>query len=398
MLRKLCLFALVAFIFVTVGSLAFAQDEEFVFGVVLVGPQNDRGWSQSHYEGGLYVEEHIPGTRMVVFESLNTADAPETTLLDVVTEMVDQGAKIIFTTSDEFEDDTDVVALNFPDVAFVNTTGDTVLEGTAPQNVGDYNSQFETARMVSACAAALVTQTGKIGYLGALINQETRRHAASAYLAARHCYQTYAGGNADELEFTVTWIGFWFNIPGVTLDPTEVSNTFFDSGADVVMSGIDTTEALVVAGGRQAEGEKVWAVPTDNAAGCEEAPDACVGAPYENWGPPYVRYVQTVMDGTWESGWEWESPDYADFNNPDTSAIGFAYGSVLTQEQIGQIESFIAEMGAFADANPGGYIYLWEGPLNLQDGTVYAQDGELVEPLDIWRLPQLLEGMIGASE
>jgi len=32
--------------------------EEFVFGVVLVGPKNDHGWSQAHYEGGLYIEEN----------------------------------------------------------------------------------------------------------------------------------------------------------------------------------------------------------------------------------------------------------------------------------------------------------------------------------------------------
>jgi simple sugar transport system substrate-binding protein len=237
MVRKIALFLTILCLFLLTGMVVLAQDD-FVFGVVLVGPQDDRGWSQSHYEGGQYVEEQIPGAQMLVFESLNPADAPETTLLDVVNEMVDQGARLIITTSDEFEEDTDAVAEQFPDVVFINATGDTVLEGTAPENVGNYNSWFEMGRAISGCAAALATQTGKIGYVGALINQETRRHAASAYLGARYCYENYAGGNADDLEFTVTWIGFWFNIPGVTLDPTEVTNTFFDNGADVVVRGL----------------------------------------------------------------------------------------------------------------------------------------------------------------
>ena len=43
-------------------------------------------------------------------------------------------------------------------------------------------------------------------------------------------------------------------------------------------------------------------------------------------------------------------------------------------------------------------IFLWGGPLNLQDGTEIAADGEPVDLLDIWFLPQLLEGMTGASE
>lgn len=33
----------------------------------------------------------------------------------------------------------------------------------------------------------------------------------------------------------VTWIGFWFNIPGVTLDPVQVSDDFYTTGYDVVI-------------------------------------------------------------------------------------------------------------------------------------------------------------------
>ncbi len=248
-----------------------AQDDEFVFGMVLVGPENDRGWSQAHYEAGLYIEELIPNSRMVFFPSLNPADAPETTLLDVVTEMVDQGAQMIFTTSDAFEEDTDVVAEAFPEIVFVNASGDNALTGEAPENVGNTMGMMEWGKLIAGCAAGLSTETGSIGYLGPLINAETRRLAASAYLGARYCYENYAGGSAEDLEFTVTWIGFWFNIPGVTLDPTEEANRFFDSGADVVISGIDTPNAIEVAGQRAANGEAVFAVPYDFAGACDIA-------------------------------------------------------------------------------------------------------------------------------
>ena len=33
--------------------------EGFKFGMILVGPQNDQGWSQAHYEAGLYVVERL---------------------------------------------------------------------------------------------------------------------------------------------------------------------------------------------------------------------------------------------------------------------------------------------------------------------------------------------------
>ncbi len=398
MTRKMLFALLVSLVLVVTSLPALAQDE-FVFGIVLVGPKNDNGWSQAHYEAGLRMEEAIPGARMVLFESLNSADSPEVTLGGVVADMVSEGAKIIFTTSDEFEEDTDNVAASFPDVVFINATGSRVLEELSPPNVGNVNGQMEWVKAISGCAAALATQTGKIGYLGALINFETRRLAAATYLGARYCYEKYAGGDPDALEFSVTWIGFWFNIPGFTLDPTEESNAFFDNGADVVISGIDTTEGLVVAGQRAAEGATVFAMAQDNPAGCTPAPDVCLGSPYYNWFPPYSDLVTQVQEGTWEPGWLWIPPDWSDLNNPDTSPVGFAVGEGLTEDQTADLQSFIDEMAAYgSDPANAESMFLWEGPLTLQDGTELAAEGEKVPLLDIWYLPQLFDGMIGASE
>ena len=377
---------------------ALAQDE-FVFGLILVGPENDRGWSQAHYEAGQFVEERLPGTRMIVFPSLNAADAPETTTLDVVTEMVDQGAQLIFTTSDAFEEDTTAVAEQFPDVTFINVSGDDVLTGEASANVGNLMGQMEWGKLIAGCAAGMATETGSIGYLGPLIIGETRRFAASSYLGARYCYEKYNGGNPEDLTFTVTWIGFWFNIPGVTLDPTEETNTFFDSGADVVISGIDTTEAIVVAGQRAGQGQSAFAIPYDFIGSCDEAPDVCLGVPYFHWGPEYVRIVQSVMDGTWQPGWDWVEPDWSDINNPDTSIVGFFKGPALSEEMSANLDEFIGDLTEYA-TNPfvPQSFALWQGPLSLQDGTELASAGQLVDVLDVWYLPQLLEGMVGASE
>lgn len=376
---------------------AAAQDE-FVFGLVLVGPENDHGWSQAHFEAGRYVEANIPGTKMVFFPSLNPADAPEATLNDVVSEMVDQGAKVIFTTSDAFEEDTTLVAANFPDVTFINVSGDDALTGEAPANVGNLMGQMEWGKMIAGCAAGMTTQTGSIGYLGPLINFETRRLAASAYLGARYCYENYAGGNGDDLNFTVSWIGFWFNIPGVTLDPSEETNTFFDNGADVVISGIDTTEGIVVTGQRAAQGDQVWAIPYDFQGACSEAPDVCLGVPYFHWGPSYVNVIQAVKDGTWTQSWDWYGPDWSDINNQDTTAVGFVMGTGLDEMKQANLNEFIADLATYA-TNPfvPDSFALWQGPLSFQDGTELATTNQLVDPLDVWYLPQLLEGMTGAS-
>ncbi|GAB4526791.1 MAG: hypothetical protein Kow0063_01380 [Anaerolineae bacterium] len=368
-----------------------AEEEEFVFGVVMVGPFNDHGWSEAHYNGGLYIEENLPGARMIWLDKLNPADRPETTLEQVVDDMVAQGAKLIFTTSDDFQTDTDSVAAKYPDIPFVMISGDHALTGEAPPNVANYMGRMEYGKMIAGCAAALKTETGIIGYLGPLINDETRRLANSVYLGARYCYENFRGGNPDDLQFIVQWIGFWFNIPGVTLDPTEVANDIFNAGADVILSGIDTTEAIVVAGQRAEQGETVWAIPYDYEGACEEAPDICLGVPYFNWGPGYLDFARKVQDGTFTQEWIWAGPDWTDINNRDTTAVGYIKGNGLTAEEAAQLDEFIAGL---AD----GSINLFVGPLKYQDGSVYLADGEVATDEQIWYTKQLLEGMTGPSE
>jgi simple sugar transport system substrate-binding protein len=368
-----------------------APPAEFVFGLILVGPKNDHGWSQAHYEAGLYVEENLPGARMIVFESLNPADKPEATLEGVVDEMVADGASLIFTTSDEFEEDTVGAAEKYPDVIFINVSGDDVLTGEAPANEGNIMGRMEDMKAIAGCAAALATETGRIAYLGPLINHETLRLASSVYLGARYCYETYRGLNPDELQFVVTWIGFWFNIPGVTLDPTEVTTGFFDGGADVVLSGIDTTEGIVVAGQHAAQGERVWAIPYDFVGACDEAPDICLGVPYFNWGPAYLATAQAVQGGTWEQSWDWNGANWANMADRATSHVGWVSGPGLPAETAAQLDEFIAGMAS-------GSINVWTGPINLQDGTVYLAEGVVATDEQIWYLPQLLEGMEGPSQ
>ena len=216
----------------------------------------------------------------------------------------------------------------------------------------------------------------------------------------------------DTLDFAVTWIGFWFNIPGFTLDPTEVSNAFIDNGRDVLISGIDTTEAIVVAGQRAAEGMAVWAIPYDFEGACEEAPEICLGVPYFNWGPSYLETIKAVQDGTWEAAWDWNGTDWTDINNPDTSHVGYLYGDGLTDEEKATLDEFIAGLAAGALGEEGG-LHLWVGPLNFQDGSVFLAEGEVATSKQVWfqaanaeeatapeevTPPQLLAGVQGASK
>lgn len=368
-------------------------EEPFIFGMLLVGPFNDRGWSQAHYEAGLYVEENLSGAQMVYLDKVNPADRPGTTPAQLAEDLVAQGAQIVIFNSDDMKDGATEFATAHPDIPVIHASGDVAwAEGEnylGLPNMVNVMPRMEDTKHIAGCAAALTTQTGKIGYLGPLINDETRRLAASAYLGARYCWTEVLGNDPADLEFKVTWIGFWFNIPGFTSDPTQVADDFYNSGFDVVISGIDTTEALVQARAATEAGNTVYNVAYDFEEGCNEAPEVCLGVAYFNWRPFYLRYLQAAVDGTFAPAFEWLGPDWTDINNLDTSYAGFERSQALSQEASTQLDGFIAELA--------GGLNLWSGPLNLQDGTAYLADGEVGTQQQVWYLPQLLEGMEGQS-
>jgi simple sugar transport system substrate-binding protein len=370
-----------------------AAPADLVFGLLMVGPYNDHGWSQAHYEAGQYAVKHIPGAKMVYVDKVNTADRPGVTAEQLAEDLLAKGARLIIFSTDDMKDDATKFAQAHPDIDVIMASGDQVWKDgkayTAMPNMTNIMGRMEYGKMMAGCAAAMSTQTGKIGYLGPLINDETRRLASSVYLGAKYCWTKYMGKDAKDLKFKVSWIGFWFNIPGVTSDPTQVADDFFNNGYDVVVSGIDTTEAVTEAKKFAGESKKVWAIPYDFVGACEEAKDVCLGVPYFNWGPAYVTALQSMVDGTWKSQFLWNAPDWSDINNMETSAIGFKKGSALSADGSTNLDKFIAELA--------GGLNLWKGPLNLQDGSVYLKDGEAATDLQIWYLPQLLEGMEGQS-
>ena len=372
------------------GTGAIAAEKPFSFGLLLVGPYNDHGWSQAHYEAGKYVEKSVPGTKMIYIDKVNPADRPGVTIPQLVDDMVEKGARFIVANSDDMKDGAREAARQHPGVFFLHISGDDVLTGKAPPNLSNLMGKMEYAKMMAGFAAALTTKTGKIGYLGPLINEETRRLAASAYLGGRYAWQTVLKKNPAELKFQVTWIGFWFNIPGVTTDPAQVAQNFFNTGHDVVISGIDTTEALTVAKQKRQEGKAAWAVPYDYVGACQSAPDVCLGVPYYNWGPSYVHFIKAAMNKAWKPEWLWLGPDWKNINNPDTSTVGFMAGTVLAAPVKQELDKFIADLGS-------GKLNLFKGPLSYQDGKTWVQPGEAATDKQIWYMEQLLQGMAGQS-
>ena len=101
-----------------------AKPQEYVFGMLFVGPWNDHGWSQAHYEAGKYVEQKVPGTKMLYVDKVNPADRPGTTPAQLAESLVAKGAKVIIFNSDDMKDGALEFTRAHPEIHVIHASGD----------------------------------------------------------------------------------------------------------------------------------------------------------------------------------------------------------------------------------------------------------------------------------
>lgn len=367
------------------------ENSDFCWGMLLVGPHTDNGWSTATYLGAQYVVSKMPNSKFIYAE--NVFADPNTTVAQYAEQLLNRGAKVIVFNSDDMKDGLTEFAAAHPTVPVIWLSGDFAWKDgqryqASMTQESDIMGRMEYGKMIAGCAAALTTKTGKIGFLGALTNDETRRLSNAAFLGANYCWTTVLG-KTTPLVFDVKWIGFWYNIPGTTQDPSQIADNYFSNGYDVVMSGIDSTEAVTEAKKFRDKGQDVYAVQYDYEDACSVAPDACLGVPYYNWGVMMLPVIQSVKDGNYTRQFIFQAPDWTNINNADTSAVGFKKGAALSADNSTKLDGFISKLA--------GGLNLYTGPLSFQDGSVFLADGKTATDQQIWYEEQLLMGMTGES-
>lgn len=100
--------------------------------------------------------------------------------------------------------------------------------------------------------------------------------------------------------------------------------------------------------------------------------------------------IGAAMAGKWQQQFLWLGPDWQAINNPATTTIGFMPGQALGDSQKQALTDFQKALA--------GGLNLFTGPINFQDGSPFLTAGASASDEQIWNLPQLLEGMDGASK
>src|SRR5690349_9961724 len=92
---------------------------KFNVAMVLIGPHDDGGWSQAHYEGLQYIEKNVSNVHTAYVELVpEGADSEQ-----VFRSLARKGFNLIFGTSFGYMDAMATVAEEFPDTMFIHISG-----------------------------------------------------------------------------------------------------------------------------------------------------------------------------------------------------------------------------------------------------------------------------------
>ncbi len=261
-----------------IGTRAEAQAPMNV-GFVYVGPIGDHGWTWTHDQGRLAIEKELAGKVKTNFVE-NVAEGPDSER--VIRQLAQAGNKLIFTTSFGFMNPTARVAKQFPNVFFEHATG-----YTRDKNLATYNARFYEGRAVIGTIAAMMSKTGKAGYIASFPIPEVVMGINAFALAARKINPKF--------ELKVIWVSTWYD----PAKEADAAKALIDQGCDMITQHTDSAAALQAA---EQRGVFAFGQASDMKA---FAPKAHLTAIVDDWSQYYVDRTKLALENKWTTGDVW---------------------------------------------------------------------------------------------
>ncbi len=196
-------------------------------GFIYVGPRQDFGWNQSHWDAARKVSK-IKGIKVVEQENV-----PETAEVEkVMQSMIElDGAKVIFGTSFGYWKSIKKMAKKYPNVLFTHIGA--IWKSGDPKNVIGYRGYTEEPHYLCGIAAGRMSKTGKIGFIG----------SKPLYFIYNNCNGFVLGARSvrPDLTCNVVLTGEWNN----PVKEAETTNSLIDKGCDVIVANVDSPKVSV---------------------------------------------------------------------------------------------------------------------------------------------------------
>ncbi|MFW9929478.1 MAG: BMP family ABC transporter substrate-binding protein, partial [Candidatus Thorarchaeota archaeon] len=311
------------------------------------------------------VEDKYPWLTTFYVESVGEDIASVKSAVDTM--IAQKNVSIIFTTSFGFMDGTVEAAKAHPDVLFFHCSG-----YKRDVNLGTYFADFYQLYYLNGLMAGALTDSDKLGYVGAFPTPEVIRHINAFALGAREIN--------PQATVDVRWINAWY-------DPTaaeSAANSLVADGIDVLAFTEDSPTVIQVA-----EEKGVYAF-SHYSPMQYYGNNSVVSGQIAHWEVLYDEILNKVHDGTYTNT-NLENEDYLYFlydgavelgglvNTPINSKFisplkavnvtDSVFGSISVYDLVMKRMDQMNKTYASVDFDP------FTGPIKARNGTVMFADG-----------------------
>ena len=258
----------------------YISKDDMKVGVLYISdPSEGSGYSYTHDLGIQGMQENL-GLNSDQIERKIVDDSDAAATEKAIKECIDDGCRIIFTTSWGYMETTSEMAEQYPDVYFSHGTG-YLSNG---KNFNNYFGRIYQARYLSGIVAGMNTKSNKIGYVAA---QDSSNSEVTGGIDA------FAIGvesvNPDAKIYVVV-TNSWYDAD----KEKAASEQLLDMGCDVMAQHCDTAYPQTLAQDRGVYGIGY------NSDMSKETPNSCLTSVIWNWSAYYTSAVKSVMNGTWD--------------------------------------------------------------------------------------------------
>ncbi len=358
--------------------------ERIKVGFAYANDNKTSSWAYSHELGRMHVESQLTD-HVQTFTIHGLPEGAEAAVR--LNELVDAGCRVIFTTSPALLNATLKVAMEHPDVMFMNCSG-----WHSFRHVNTYFGRIHEPRFLCGIVAGIMSQGNLLGYVATFPTPDVLCGINAFALGARMVRPSAL--------VSVEWTLKWDTAKGVSQEPME---RLAGQGVDVI------SHHNTLANRNFAPEYGVFTIVRD--ASGQIVPDRYLAVPVWNWGIFYEKVLRNIISGSMRIGVD------AAAGNPirnywwgmDSGLLDFFYARNIIPRETQKLLEIIKNAIVSNSFNPfTGPVYDASGKLRVEDGEVASHDqivamdwlvvgvlGELPELGDYRSISDLATGKMG---
>ena len=365
-----------------IGTLAVPSvaQQKLKAGFIYVGPIGDYGWTNAHDQARKLTQEKYPWLDTIYVESV-----PEGQAEPFIDKLIQQGARVIFTTSFGFMDGTLAAAKRYPNIIFAHASG----FKRAP-NMATYMADFYQVYYLNGLMAGALTKTNKVAYVGAFPIPEVKRHLGAFALGVRAVN--------PKATVHVRWIMEWFS-PTAAKEATEA---LIAEGADVFAFTEDTPTVVQVAAKHNLPSFSHYS-PMH-----KFAPQYAVSGQLVHWEKIYIDFLGKVYSGKFTAD-NLQNVDYwwllaegaAELGSEPGRPINPVYkdrlqAAKVTTPDLGRISVYDLVLRRMAQmSDPKMAFDPYTGPIKDRKGTLRVPEGKRMTVGELTSMEWAVPGVVG---